>query len=80
MRETSSYQRIVQTVKEMVRRLRDGELPHGYLEYITSKSTKDDITSLLTLEDKVTKSEMNRCWNQIQCCFETEVEKILSSC
>ena len=81
VRESSNYERITHTLKEMVKRLQAGEIPHGYLEYITSKATKDDVTSLLILGDSVTtKSEMNRCWNEIQFGYEAELGNIVSSC
>ena len=80
VRETSNYQRIIHIVKGMVNKLREHEVPHGYLENITVKATKDDVTSLLTLEEKVTITEINLCWNQIQNIYEVELEKIFSSC
>ena len=80
VKENSNYQKIAQILKEMVKKLQEDELPYGYLECVTVKTSKENVISLLTLEGRVTKTEIRCCWNQIQCCFETEVNKINSSC
>ena len=78
--ETEIYKVIVHCLERMVAKIKDGDIPHGYLTEALRKTNKNGIIDLLLLVTKYTKTDIERYWDSVEGCFESELEKITASC